>query len=140
VGTMAVKSALGNSWVSRRSMGVVPSSRDRTRTLTPAMWLRGRRRDQTCPNFAPRNSLDALAEARRALAVIPTSLDPPVVPLVAMTKATGRGTWSDVIAPKPKAGPVPTKAAANSTITFGMGLSAGQRSSLCDEFSIATVG
>ena len=71
--------------------------------------------------------------------MIPTSLVPPVDPLVVTTSAIALGTWQIEIDPNAKAGPVPIRAAANLAITGGMGPPARQRSSL-DEFSIATVG
>ena len=88
-GTIAVKSTRGYSLRSpRRSIGSVPSSSARTKTLTPAICVSGSKSDQVSPGFAPRYLFDACADARIAAAEIPTSLEIPELPVVPTTMLT----------------------------------------------------
>ena len=101
-------------------MGRVPSSIDRIITLTAAICVSGKNSDHCCPGFASKNLFDARADARSAEAVKATSLLIPVVPLVPITNAICDGAPVDLTSPRPKAGPVPARAAVISPAKSGI--------------------
>ena len=86
-------------------------------------------------------AFDACADAIKFSRVNATSLLMPVLPLVPTTIAIFFGATTDEISPKPKAGPVPTRAAvicaANCVISLA-GLACIRFR--CDDMSIAAVG
>ena len=139
---MEVKSTFGYSpSCSRKSIGSVPSSIERTITLIAAICVTGKNNDHVCPGCAFRNLFDARADAKSAGGLNETSLLIPVVPLVPMTRAICAGHVAERISPIPSAGPVPANAAAISPTKSGIahaGLT--RRISRCDFMSIAAVG
>ena len=106
VGTIAVKSALEST-----STIFVPSSIDRTRTLTPAICVVGSSSDQRSPSCAPRYACDARADASNADAERATDFGLPVEPLVGITTAHVAGTSLNGLSPKARAGPSLRRAA-----------------------------
>jgi hypothetical protein len=124
-----------------RLVGAVPNSRERIRTLIPAMWLRGRRRDHVFPNSAPINLLEALAEVRRADAERAISFGVPELPVVVTTSAVRAETDSVEIGLNARAGPSETRAFAIRAInSLRLHAESTVRTSRCAFCSIARVG
>ena len=124
-----------------RSIGSVPSSSARVKTLMPAICVSGSSNDQTFPNSAPRNLLEAFADARSADADMPTLFATPELPVVEMTIQIRSLTCYVGIVPKARAGPSETRDLARraiNSLTVHSGLAA--RSSRCAFCSIARVG